>query len=245
MQYFSINKEIILGNQIISKGVSLEICSSAIYSSDWCTLDITAELLSMLSLESLSPSKVFLGYDGSYDEVFSGFLSSVKTNPIILKDDTIFLENTVISKSFVDATFQEAVTYCLTKSEITNFTLPSKSMPKKSFTITKKSAIAAIKEIKRLWNVSEKHYFEKHHFYLGNESTQTKTYKFTYGVNIISLEQTSGKSWKMTIPALPYLRHSTEFILEHPKISGTFKIQKVTHQVDDAGFTRTIIEFEV
>ncbi len=243
MSYFSIDKEVIVGNYILKKGISLEICSSALLSTDWCIVLLTDQMNDKISFERLAKSKVFIGYENEPEEVFNGYLSKQNANSLTLKDDTVFLEETMISKSFVNATFQEAVSYCLGKSGIVNFKITGKRMTSKSFTISKKNALSAIKEIKQIWHVDDPHFFIKNTFYLGVEVKQNKVYKFTYGINILSLERYENV-WKMILPALPYLRHTNRFVLDHPKISGTFVTLKVVHKVDETGFTRTVVEFK-
>ena len=243
MRYFSVDKEVVVGQNLLKKGVSLELCSSALLSYDWCIVTLTDKIRNTLQFEKLAKAKVFLGYDGDLEDVFSGYLASQESSSIILKDDTLFLENTFISKTFVDATFQEIVIYCLTKSGINKYFIADKRLPKKTITISKQSALSTIKYIKQIWNVTDPHFFTKNTFYLGVGILQNETYKFSYAENILKLEKPN-EYWKMIIPCMPYLKHSTEFIINHPKISGSFKISKVVHKVDEAGFTRTIVDFK-
>ena len=71
---------------------------------------------------------------------------------------------------------------------------------------------------------------------------QEKVYTFEYGVNILNLDRVGGK-WELETISAPFVKHSHEIVVNHPKVSGTFEVEKVVFITNDDGFIRTYITF--
>jgi hypothetical protein len=237
-----------VGNYGFQKGIEIEAYSSKDSYFDWAKIKFTQQFNEKITLGKKDKGLIELGYDGVFDEVFEGYVVNPMSegsysNEIVLKDDMILLEETYITNTFLDATPQEILIFCLNKAGITDIKISSKVFQKKKVVpVFKKNVISVIEEIHNLWKVKEQFYFSGGVFYWGEKPEQKKIYEFEYGVNIISLER-SGGVWELETVSMPFIKHSQKIILRHPKISGTFETKKVVFTTNNAGFIRTAIYF--
>lgn len=237
-----------VGNYGFKKGVEIEAYSSKDSYFDWAKIRFTQQFNEKITLSKKDKALIELGYDGVFDEVFEGYVVSPMSegsysNEIILKDDMILLEETYITNTFLNATPQEILTFCLNKAGITDMKISSKVFQKKKVVpVFKKNVIAVIEEIHNVWKIKEQFYFSGGVFYWGEKPEQKKVYEFEYGVNIISLERPGGV-WELETVSTPFIKHSQNIIVRHPKISGTFETKKVVFTTNETGFIRTFIYF--
>lgn len=237
-----------VGNYGFKKGVEIEAYSSKDSYFDWAKIRFTQQFSEKITLSKKDKALIELGYDGVFDEVFEGYVVSPMnegsySNEIILKDDMILLEETYITNTFLNATPQEILTFCLNKAGITDMKISSKVFQKKKVVpVFKKNVIAVIEEIHNVWKIKEQFYFSGGVFYWGEKPEQKKVYEFEYGVNIISLERPGGV-WELETVSTPFIKHSQNIIVRHPKISGTFETKKVVFTTNETGFIRTFIYF--
>lgn len=237
-----------VGDYIFDKGIEIEVYSSNKSYFDWAKIRFTEEFQNKISIDKKAKSKIMLGYNGVFNEVFEGYVSKPYNNggcanEILLKDDMILLENTFITNTFIDATPQEILTFCLTKAGVENFRLSNKSyQAKKIIPVFKKNVIDVINMIHSLWKISIEFFFSEGIFYWGEKPAQSKAYSFEYGVNIISLSR-SNATWELETVSVPFIKHSHIINVTHPQISGSFEVKKITFVTNETGFIRTLIYF--
>lgn len=230
------------------KGIEIEVYSSKDSYFDWGKVRFTQQFKENITLNKEDKAMIELGYDGVFDEVFEGYVvnpisEGSYVNEVVLKDDAIHLENTYITNTFLDATPQEILTFCLNKAGILDAKISSKTYQKKKVVpIYKKNVISVIEEIHSIWKIKEEFYFSRGVFYWGEKPEQNKIYEFEYGINIISLERPGGV-WELETVSAPFIKHSQKIIVRHPKISGEFEIKKVVFTTNETGFIRTYIYF--
>lgn len=237
-----------IGSYNFQKGIEIEVYSSKDSYFDWAKTRFTQQFNEKITLNKKDKAVMELGYNGVFDEVFEGYVVSPLsegsyTNEVILKDDMIHLEETYITNTFLDATPQEILRFCLNKAGISNMKISSKTYQKKKVVpIFKKNVISVIEEIHSIWKIKEEFYFSGGVFYWGEKPEQKKIYEFEYGINIISLERPGGV-WELETVSTPFIKHSQKIIVRHPKISGEFETKKVVFTTNETGFIRTYIYF--
>ena len=237
-----------LGSYSFQKGVEIEAYSSKDSYFDWAKVRFTQQFNEKISLVKKDKALIELGYDGVFDEVFEGYVVNPMSegsfsNEVVLKDDMIHLEETYITNTFLEATPQEILRFCLSKAGISNVKISSKTYQKKKVVpIFKKNVIAVIEEIHSIWKIKEEFYFLSGVFHWGVKPEQKKVYEFEHGVNIISLDKTGGV-WELETVSTPFIKHSQKIIIRHPKISGEFETKKVVFTTNETGFIRTYIYF--
>jgi hypothetical protein len=237
-----------IGGYGFQKGIEIEVFSSKDSYFDWAKVRFTQQFNEKITLSKKDKALIQLGYNGVFDEVFEGYVVNPMSegsysNEVVLKDDMIRLEETYITNTFLDATPQEILRFCLNKAGITNMRISSKVYQKKKVVpVFRKNVIAVIEEIHSIWKIKEAFFFSGGVFYWGEKPEQKKVYEFEYGVNIISLERPGGV-WVLETVSTPFIKHSQKIIVRHPKISGEFETKKVVFTTNDAGFIRTYIYF--
>jgi hypothetical protein len=237
-----------IGSYAFQKGIEIEVYSSKESYFDWAKVRFTQQFNEKVVLNKKDKALIELGYNGVFDEVFEGYVMNPVnegsySNEVILKDDMILLEETYITNTFLNATPQEILSFCLNKAGITNMKISTKTYPKKKVVpIYKKSVISVIEEIHSIWKIKEDFYFSGGVFYWGEKPEQSKIYEFEYGVNIISLDRLGGV-WELETVSTPFIKHSQKIIIRHPKISGEFETKKVVFTTNETGFIRTYIYF--
>ena len=237
-----------IGNYEFEEGVEIEVYSSADSYFDWAKVKFTKQFQDKLSITRREPARIELGYDGDFHTVFDGYVVSSYNegegqDEILLKDGMIMLEDTIITNTFLEVTPQEVMNYLLSKSGVLDSKLTAKMLPKKArIPILRKNAIDVIQEIQNIWKIQEPFYFAENVFYWGAHPQQTDVYEFVYAENIINLERSSGV-WELETVSAPFIRHSHEIRVQHPKISGEFTVKRVIFSTEASGFIRTRIFF--
>lgn len=248
MELFYPEVLVTVGNYEFEQGIEIEVYSSADSYFDWAKIRFTKQFQDKISIARKDQAKIELGYDGELHTVFAGYVVSPyneagSQNEIMLKDAMIMLEDTVITNTFLDTTPHELMNYMLGKAGISNAKLSRKMFPKKArVPIVRKNAIAMIQDIHAIWKIKEPFFFADDVFYWGERPEQVHVYEFEYAENIISLER-SGGIWELETVSAPFIRHSHIISVQHPKISGEFKVMKMIFSTSETGFIRTRIYF--
>lgn len=236
------------GAYSFNKGIEIEVHSSKDAYYDWAKVKFTQQFQQKISFARKDPAVLRLGYNGTFEEVFKGFVAqpynvSYYADEISLKDDTILLEETTINNTFLDTTPQEVIAYFLSQAGIARSKLsPQAYPPRKQLAIQRMNVIDAINTVHAAWAVKQPFFFSGGVFYWGEKPEQDTVYQFEYGVNILKLSR-SGSVWELETVSAPFVKHSHKILVVHPKITGVFEVSKVTFITNDEGFIRTYISF--
>ena len=84
------------GSYTFEEGVELEIYSSKSSYYDWAKIRFTSQFRPKLSLKKKDPATIQLGYDGTLEDVFTGFVSGnydggTYANEVALKDEMLLM----------------------------------------------------------------------------------------------------------------------------------------------------------
>ena len=115
----------VLGGYMLNKGVEVEVYSDQASYFDWAKVRFTPQFQANISVGDKEPGQILLGYNGVLDTVFEGYVTPGGYNgggfkdEIVLKDKMLLLEETTISNTFLDATPQEIISYCLAQAGVT------------------------------------------------------------------------------------------------------------------------------
>jgi hypothetical protein len=240
-----------VGTYTFDRGIRIEVHSSRDSYFDWAKICFTEQFQTAMSLARKDAATIELGYNGVFDETFTGYVSRPYnggnlTDEIFLKDDMLILEETTISNTFMDTTPQEMLTYLLAQAGIpdSRVKLSSQWYPeRRRVPIREMSVIQAINLIHATWGIKQNFYFSDGTFYWGEKPAQEKIYTFEYGVNILSLSRTGGM-WELETVSAPFVKHSHKITVNHPKVSGTFEVSEVVFITNDEGFIRTYMSFK-
>lgn len=236
------------GPYTFDRGVKVEVHSSQDSYFDWAKVRFTEEFQPKITLARKDPASIELGYNDVFDETFTGYVAQPYNgggfaDEIILKDDMLLLEETKINNTFLDTTPQEMIFYFLAQAGITEAKLSSQVYPeRKQVPIREMSVVQAINAIHAAWGIKQRFFFSGGVFYWGMKPKQEKVYTFEYGVNILGLTRAGGE-WELETVSAPFVKHSHEIVINHPKVSGTFEVKKMTFVTNDEGFIRTYINF--
>lgn len=236
------------GSYTFDKGIEVEIYSAKSSYFDWAKIRFTEQFRPKITIERKTPGSVQMGYNGSLDEVFSGFVSKkydagAYINEVNLKDEMLLLEETIINDTFLNTTPQEMISFFLSKAGISKMKLASKSYPKrKMLPIREQSVVQAINTVNAAWELKVPFFFSGGTFYWDEKPVQSKVYTFEYGVNIITLTRAGGV-WVLETVSVPFVKHSHKINVIHPQISGEQEVLKVISTTNDSGFIRTYIYF--
>lgn len=206
------------------------------------------ELLTMEEFYEVWTEWKELHYNGSLDEVFSGFVAKeydggAYINEVNLKDEMLLLEETIINDTFLNTTPQEMISFFLSKAGLSKMKLASKGYPKrKMLPIREQSVVQAINTVNAAWGLKVPFFFSGGTFYWDEKPEQSKVYTFEHGVNIINLTRAGGV-WELETVSAPFVKHSHKINLIHPQISGEREVLKVVSTTNDSGFIRTYIYF--
>lgn len=237
-----------LGSYIFEKGAEIGVYSSKDSYFDWAKVRFVKQFKDKFSVSAGEKAVIQLGYNGVFDEAFEGYVakpydSSSGMNEILLKDGMMLLGDTFITNTFLNATPQEILRFCLLKAGVSTMRLSSETYPvKKRFAVSRKNIISVINDIHATWGISVKFFFMGGVFYWGVLPDQEKVYSFEYGTNIISLNR-SGGVWELETVSAPFIKHSQTINVTHPQASGSFEVKKVVFTTNEAGFIRTYIYF--
>ena len=237
-----------LGKYNFDQGIEIEVYSSKDSYFDWAKVRYTKQFKDKLRIDAKEKALIQLGYNGVFDEVFKGYVtkpydSGGYMNEILLKDEMILLEETMINNTFLDATPQEILNFCLSKAGVEKVKLSKIVHPVKSrFSVSQKNVLDVINLIHAAWNIANRFFFSGGVFYWGEKPEQAKIYTFEYGINIIALKRLGGV-WELETVSSPFIKHSHTIGVSHPQVSGDFEVKKVVFTTNDAGFIRTYIYF--
>ncbi len=241
--------EVRIGSYCFTSGVALEVYSDKKSVYDWAKIKFTKEFQNLVSLKRMDEAELRLGYSGSFQTVFSGYViknynHASRADEIILKDGMLKLGETYITNTFLDTVPQEIVAYALNQAGITSMELiPDNYLSKARVPIVRKSIPDLLKHLQNIWDMGElTACIRDNVFYWGVTPPQKKTYHFTYGENIISLTRESGY-WELETVSMPGIRHSDMIQVSHPKINGCFEVKRMRFMTSDRGFIRTTICF--
>ena len=232
------------GSYTFEEGVELEIYSSKSSYYDWAKIRFRPKL----SLKKKDPATIQLGYDGTLEDVFTGFVSSnydggTYANEVALKDEMLLMEETIINDTFLDTTPQELISYFLAQAGLSKMKLSSKTYPtRKMLPIRRQTAVQAINAVNAAWGLRVPFFFSGGVFYWDEKPEQKKVYTFERGVNILNLRRAGGV-WELETVSAPFIKHSHKINLIHPQVSGEVEVSKVVSKTNDSGFIRTYIYF--
>ena len=236
-----------LGSYALDKGVEVEVYSSKSSYFDWAKIKFTKQFNEKLSINKKDAASIEMGYQGKLESVFEGYVTrpfnTTNSNEIVLKDDMILLEETYINNTFLDATPQEILKFCLNKAGISKMKISTKAyQKKKTVPIFKKNVISVIEEIHSIWKIKENFYFLDKTFYWGEKPLQSKIYTLEYGVNIVKLDR-ANDMWELETLSVPFIKHSQKINVIHPRFTAEAETKKIVFTTNDAGFIRTQIYF--
>ncbi len=260
------------GSYTFEEGVELEIYSSKSSYYDWAKIRFTSQFRPKLSLKKKDPATIQLGYDGTLEDVFTGFVSGeydggTYANEVALKDEMLLMEETIINDTFLDTTPQELISYFLAQAGLSKMKLSSKTYPTRKmlpirrqtavqainavnaawglrvpFFIRRQTAVQAINAVNAAWGLRVPFFFSGGVFYWDEKPEQKKVYTFERGVNILNLRRAGGV-WELETVSAPFIKHSHKINLIHPQVSGEVEVSKVVSKTNDSGFIRTYIYF--
>lgn len=237
-----------IGKYIFTQGIGIEVHSARASRTDWARIRFTSELPSELSISRMETASIQLGYNGTLETVFEGFVAvpfsaADGANEITLTDASIKLSNTIITETFLDTTPQEIISYMLAQSGISSAILSDNDFPAlKRVGIYQRLALGVIDDVHTAWAINYPAFFRGGTFYWGALPKQAAIYTFEYGVNIISLNRVNGM-WELETLSAPFIRHSDQIKIIHPQATGTFTVSSVTFRTNEDGFIRTSICF--
>ena len=249
--FFYPTMNIQVGPYSLNAGVLFDVHSSKESSFDWAKIRFTDKVAEALTINKMDPVKIELGYSGENEVIFDGYVKrtlnsgNTSSDEIVAKDEMIKLEETTITETFLNVSPQELIKFSLDKAGISKYKLSQETFAKKpAIPVAKKSAIRLIDEVHKIWGI-QKHFFfsDEKTFYWGEKPQQTKVYEFVYGENIISMAFQDG-FWIIDTISAPFIKHSHNIMVEHPRVSGTFEVYRVNFSVNESGFPRTRIFFK-
>lgn len=118
----------------ITRGCEVECFSSREARSDWCRVELATQYDGIISYGDNEEAVVELGYDEDYDILLSGYCRKNENDSwkeIMIRDDMIKLEQTMIKATFIDCTPQDAIRYILTQAGISDYVLAESEYGKK------------------------------------------------------------------------------------------------------------------
>lgn len=235
-----------IGSYATSEGIQLEAYLDKNISFDWVHINLTQKLFAELSTKKDDEFSLSIGYEGVFEEVFTGYVTDVQDNAIIIKNEMLKLARVKITNSFLSSVPQEIITFILEQAGILEYELSKEAYPiKKLLSLSKVSGTEALKQVDKAFNISPSHHiFKCKKFEWNVEANQKKVYSFIYAENIIALELIETKVWELTTIAVPFIKVLDQINIDHPKISGNFTISRIKIIIDESGFIRTKLTFE-
>lgn len=236
------------GRYAFDKGVEIEVHSAKNSYFDWAKIRFTGQFQPKISLARMDPATIQMGYAGSLDRVFSGFVSKPYaeghySNEITLKDEMLLLEETIINETFLNTTPQEIIAYFLARSGVSKMRLSPKDYPRRRLVpIREQNVVQAINTVNASWGLKVPFFFSDGTFYWDEKPDQNRIYTFEYGVNILALTRAGGV-WELETVSAPFVKHSHKINLIHPLVSGEQELLKVVFSTNDSGFIRTYLYF--
>ena len=236
------------GSYTFNQGIEVEVYSAKLSCFDWAKIRFTESYRPKISLAKKEPASILLGYNGTLDTVFTGYVAApynggASINEILLKDEMLIMENTMINDTFLDTTPQEMITFILSHAGFSKMKLSSALYPtRRILPIRKQNAVQAINTVNAAWGINVPFFFSGGVFYWGEKPEQKNIYTFEYGINILGLNRTGG-IWELETVSAPFVKHSHKIRVIHPQISKEVEVLKVVSTTNDSGFIRTYIYF--
>lgn len=249
MELFSPQIRVITGKYTFSKGLELEINSSEDTYYDWVRLRFVRPMERTVAIARREPVTVQLGYNGSYEPVFTGytttdFSSGSDADTLLAKDGMQLLEDVQINSTFTAATPQEIIRYCAGQAGITQLQLDTTVyQPRARLPVIGRNGIQTIQSLGACWRIQPKFYFQDNVLFWGMTAPQKQIYHFEYAKNIIDLRRTDGY-WELVTVSVPFVKHSQTIRITHPLVSGDFKVSRVRVNTKANGFIRTTLYFK-
>lgn len=242
------DKQIQIGKYIFCEGISLKTYSDKKAPFDWGKISFTKEFKEKLELNELDEVSIKLGYEGELEETFVGVLiknydTAEVMDEVIFRDRMQMLYKTTICATYLNCSPQEIIRDGLQKAGITQFVLTDTVyQPKARVPIVEKNMLGVLRQINSLWGIDVHGCFIKGIFYWGIKPEQEDILEFIYAENIISLDRAKGM-WELVTVSVPSIQHSQMIKVTHPKITGSFEVEKVIFTTNEGGFLRTSIYF--
>lgn len=236
------------GSYTFTQGIEVEVYSAKSSYFDWAKIRFTESYRPEITLNKKEQAAILLGYNGALDKIFTGYVAApynggATANEILLKDEMLIMENTIISDTFLDTTPQEMITFILSQAGFSEMKLSSTLYPtRRMLPIRKQNAVQAINTVNAAWGINVPFFFSGGVFYWDEKPEQKKTYTFEYGINIIGLNR-SGGIWELETVSAPFVKHSHKIRVIHPQITEEVEVLKVVSTTNDSGFIRTYIYF--
>lgn len=236
-----------LGSYCFQAGVQLEVVSCQDSSYDWAKVCFTEQLGEAVTLARMDEVVISLGYDGELQPVFEGyvvndFTLSESTNELLCKDAAIKLEEVFINNTFTDVQPSEVIEYCCLLAELPA-KLSAAQYQQRNLPVFGVSALQVVAGVGSTWGITPLMYCRNGILHWDTPPDQTKLYIFEYAKNVIALTKDAGY-WCLETVSTPFIRHSDQFGLQHPTLTGTFTVYKVVFSSTSEGFLRTLIYFK-
>ena len=201
----------------------------------------------MIELAKGSEAEVYMGYDGSLERQFVGYLGDRENMPVnefVAKDLLVLLETSMtrmITCTFYDVNADDVIKYVLGKCGITAYKLALQPTQRVgNYLIKEKSGRSALAQIAEDFGITEGYYSRGGIFYWGGSSEQVEVKSLEYGKNIIRMFNTATDRVFETA-MVPGLFHSDKIDIKYPGYNGVFTVKKVRHSSVSGGFVHTFI----
>lgn len=248
-EYFYPEVKVIINNQCFSKGITVSVNSSKQLVFDFANISFTAELADKINVKKDDHGEVWFGYSGKLEKIFEGIVVSSlgeaegKTS-IMLKDDMVKLEKVIVNDTFLNVTPQELVEFTLKLAGINQYQMDETNFAlRKQLSVLSMNGLQLMRLINQSWNLNHEYYFQDGCFYWGFEKKQEAIPIFNYGQNILSLQK-NPDAWVLDTASFPFIKHSMNIQVNHPRIKGERMIEQIKFKVNDKGFVRSKLYFK-
>lgn len=234
------------GEYELSDGISVECCSSSAAQADWAKVGLTEELQGLIQYQDMDLATVELGYGDDFGLLLSGYARRASGDywkEILVKDDMIRLDRTVVQGTFLDCCPEDVLRYVLGCAGISRYELAGAVEKKPVFVLPVCTVRKAIEEVNTFWGLDYPFFFRDHILYWGILPKQSEIYVLEEDETIMSLEMRGGL-WEAETIGIPWIRHSELIEVEHSKFSGTATVTQTLVRSDDRGRTRMYIYFK-
>lgn len=242
-EYFSPEVLINVGDYSFSKYITLNLKLDIEKNFDFAIIKFSEKILDEIVMNKDDKVIIQLGYNNQLEKIFTGYVTDVKDFEITAKNNFLKLVNTNINKSFTNATFDEVLRFILNQASIQNMSIKNEdTVIKNLISIKNKNGLDAIKYLEQKFNIKDSLYFFKNDkFFYNDKEVQRENYELIYGSNILNLQNLCPKIWEVETISIPKINLLDDIYIEHYKLTGTFKVEKINFIVNDYGFIRTKI----
>lgn len=208
-----------------------------------CILTPYGEAAEALKDADITDAIVEMGCEDDYSTLLTGHGYNMDgAESILVKDDMVRLENTIIQETFLNCYPDEVMRYILDQCGINAFRLSTVHYGQKGvFSVPRMNAVQAIQELHRGWNIDLSFGFFDGVFYWGCEPEQEDLYELDSN-NILDLEQ-NGKLWTAEILAVPWIRVGQVVLITNSQFDGLARIKKCVIKAKSTGKTDMYIQF--